>query len=269
MEEVDNQYEHNQESYFFLRKNDEYVASNKMLLMIKATDEVKINIFSQNGCEYKAIKGYYLFFFDRRVRLCVLNSLCDCKSIRLESLAGLLVFMDAANGANGTSEDSAWESHWGKVTTGLKSEHFENDNELKKWLIYNYLKKEGTIQPLLSFIRKSEEYQLISFLLRNTIGNNTIPIKTLCRMYGLSYSHFRRLCYRALGGPVKEELEKWKVMNTYLDCAEDKDSLTFHAINNGFCSSSHYSNAIKKIIGCSPRHLKNIDFIKKMVGKNG
>ncbi len=266
MEEVDNQYEHNQDSSFILRKDDEYVASNKVLLMVKATDEVKINVFTQNGCEYKAIKGYYLFFFDRRVRLCVLNNYCDCKSIRLESLTGLLVFMDAANG---TSEDSACESHWGMVTTGLKSEHFENDNELKKWLMYNNLKKEKTIQQLLNFIRKSEEYQLVSFLLKNTIGNNTIPIKNLCRTYGLSYSHFRRLCYKALGGPVKEELEKWKVMNAYLDCVEDKDSLTFHAINNGFSSSSHFSNAIKKFIGYSPRDLKNINFIKKMAKKNG
>ncbi len=265
MEEVDNLYEHNQKSSFILRKDDEYVASNKILLLTKATDEVKINIITQNGCEYKAIKGYCLFFFDKRVRLCVLNNHCACKSIRLESLSGLLVFMDAANGM---SEDSGWESHWGMVTTGLNSEHFENDHELKKWVMYNNFKKEKYIQPLLSFIRKSEEYQLVSFLLKNTIGNNTIPIKKLCQMYGLSYSHFRRLCYKALGGPVKGELEKWKVMNTYLDCVEDKDSLTFHAINNGFSSSSHFSNAIKKFIGYSPRDLKNIDFIKKMVRKD-
>lgn len=248
------------DSAIVLGKDDEYLITEKTLIIIKAPIETTISIITRNDCELRTVKGCSLFFLDGRTRLHVSNRLCNCRKIRLESVASLLVFMDMANGI---SEHSYSNKSWNYQIKEVSPELFENDNEFKKWLIFSYIIKEKSIEPLLNFIRASEEYQIIFFLLKKTVCDDISSIKKLCKEYGLSYSHFRRLCYKALGKPIKEELEKWKIMNTYFDCVEHDDSLTFHAINNGFSSSSHFSNAVKKFTGYSPRDLKNVNFIKK------
>lgn len=64
--------------------------------------------------------------------------------------------------------------------------------------------------------------------------------------YGVSYTHFRRLCSRALGGKAKSELRNWRMAQSLLNSVEGHENITQLAVNHGYSSPSHFSSEIKR-----------------------
>jgi AraC-like DNA-binding protein len=100
-------------------------------------------------------------------------------------------------------------------------------------------------------LRTTEHYKLVRFLLSQPASRS---LQELSVEYGLSYSHFRKLCRAALGRGGKAEFQYWRNVRALLDLI-DGGSLTDVALRQGFASSSHFSDAMKGQFGIAPRYL--------------
>ena len=58
--------------------------------------------------------------------------------------------------------------------------------------------------------------------------------------YGVSGTHFRRLCKRYLGNCGKSQLRSWRAASSILTTLSTDESLTQIAVDNGFSSASHF-----------------------------
>ena len=127
---------------------------------------------------------------------------------------------------------------------------------LELWFQGNLFNPSPEFHVFMALLRRTEGYFLIRFLLsQSEIGGS---LREFCTSYGVSYSHFRRLCQQALGGAIKGELRAWRMARSLLDTLDGQQSLTDVALQNGYASSSHFSNEIKGFLGVSPRSLSNI-----------
>lgn len=129
--------------------------------------------------------------------------------------------------------------------------------KFERWLISQFMNSFGNRMGsdaddsrLCDFLRSQETYGLVRFLLDE--GMSKHPISALSHRYGVSESHFRRLCRRALGKGVKRELRQWRAATAVLDVVMGKQSMTDVAMTHGFASSSHFSREIKDLFGVSP-----------------
>ncbi|RQR49666.1 helix-turn-helix domain-containing protein [Burkholderia sp. Bp9126] len=111
--------------------------------------------------------------------------------------------------------------------------------------------------PLLMFLRSSESYRLTSFLL-DASDDNDYCLMELSERYGVSYSHFRRLCRRALGGPAKPKLRAWRAARAVLQLIDGNESVLQIAIKNGYTSASHIATDIKGFYGMTPTEIKRV-----------
>ncbi|MFV8808617.1 helix-turn-helix domain-containing protein, partial [Yersinia enterocolitica] len=121
------------------------------------------------------------------------------------------------------------------------------------WFLSAYLERKEWFTPLCDLLRKSEYYYLVRYLLSQSIKQNTLY--DLGKIYGVSYSHFRRLCNYALGGKVKAELCSWRMARAVLEIIEGKSDMTSVAYKYGYSSSSHLSADVKSRLGKTPREL--------------
>jgi AraC-like DNA-binding protein len=101
-------------------------------------------------------------------------------------------------------------------------------------------------------LRRTEWYKLVRFLLTQPA---TMTMQALSERYGLSYSHFRRLCRQAFGRGGKAEFQQWRNVRALLDMLDSGASMTEVALRQGFASSSHFSDAMKGQFGIAPRRL--------------
>ncbi|HEY4316121.1 MAG TPA: helix-turn-helix domain-containing protein [Herbaspirillum sp.] len=104
-------------------------------------------------------------------------------------------------------------------------------------------------------LRTHEYYKLVRFLLSQPASRT---MHELSVEYGLSYSHFRKLCREALGRGGKAEFQYWRNVRALLDMVDHAGqgaSLTDVALRQGFASSSHFSDAMKGQFGIAPRYL--------------
>ncbi|MDB5988944.1 MAG: invF [Herbaspirillum sp.] len=101
-------------------------------------------------------------------------------------------------------------------------------------------------------LRLTEWYKLVRFLLTQPA---TMTMQALSERYGLSYSHFRRLCRQAFGRGGKAEFQQWRNVRALLDMVDSGASMTEVALRQGFASSSHFSDAMKGQFGMPPRRL--------------
>ncbi len=122
------------------------------------------------------------------------------------------------------------------------------------WLISRAVRWDPRDVPLFDFLRAQETYGLVRFLLDESADNTTIV--ALSQRYGVSASHFRRLCRQALGKGLKLELRQWRAAMAVLDVVEGSESFTDLASRHGFSSSSHFSREIKNLFGFSPRQVR-------------
>lgn len=112
-----------------------------------------------------------------------------------------------------------------------------------------------TDHPLLAHLRRQESYALSAYLLKKPCDGT--HLNELCVEYGLSYSHFRRLCRRSLGHAIKTRMRGWRAARTVLDIIDSKRPILDIAMGNGYTSASHVSSDLKKIFGFTPRTARN------------
>lgn len=170
----------------------------------------------------------------------------------LAVLAKLQAFMDDHHGLEEkTTRDP-----------GIVSIHAEGVSVLEdrcsteRWfldLLFNVTPAAALISGLL---RRMECYLLVRFLLSHSNDGESLGV--LAKRYGVSYSHFRRLCHRALGGPVKAELKSWRMARSLLDITNGGGSVTEVALKHGYASASHFSSDVRGRVGVSPRGLSDI-----------
>jgi len=127
---------------------------------------------------------------------------------------------------------------------------------LESWYLTLALQGDEAYRAFASHLRSSESYQLLGFLLEQ--GSGREKLQDLAGRYGVSVSHFRRLCRQALGGAAKSELRGWRTARALLSMAEGAASLTDVALEFGFASSSHFSKEIRELVGVAPSSLIDI-----------
>lgn len=187
-----------------------------------------------------------------RVDIRVLEGTLSLCPFRLEVWSKLLVFIDEAR--NMTDFDTGI-IHWAPLPVEDVT-MWQDRKRCESWFLQQILDPSPMFSHLLALLRRSESYWLVRFLLAQSTCNSTL--QTLGQRYGLSYSHFRRLCRHALGSAAKSELRDWRMARALLDVVDGQENLTQVAMKHGYASSSHFSNEIRVLLGVSPRGLSNI-----------
>lgn len=127
---------------------------------------------------------------------------------------------------------------------------------LESWYLSLALQDQATYRAFAHQLRSGESYQLLGFLLEH--GSGSKKLQDLAGCYGVSVSHFRRLCHQALGGTAKSELREWRTARALLSMADGVSSLTDIALEFGYASSSHFSKEIRALVGVAPSSLIDI-----------
>jgi AraC-like DNA-binding protein len=124
---------------------------------------------------------------------------------------------------------------------------------IQREFIGRLLLGDGIDESLFNFLRTTEGYWVVSFLLEQFAGNRRVS--DLGAQYGLSNAHFRRLCKIVLGDSLKAELKRWRAVTAVVRIVESEQTLTDIALEGGFASSSHLSREIKSLLGVPPSHI--------------
>ncbi|SDT43810.1 transcriptional regulator, AraC family [Pseudomonas asplenii] len=127
---------------------------------------------------------------------------------------------------------------------------------LERWYIEQALRDDPGYQLFASVLRQSASYWLVRFLLEQ--GTASEKLIGLARRYGVSVSHFRRLCHQALGGAAKPELRDWRAAKALLRMIRGGGSLTDVALEYGYASSSHFSKEVRELLGVAPSRLLDL-----------
>ncbi|WP_080971103.1 helix-turn-helix domain-containing protein [Burkholderia cepacia] len=106
-------------------------------------------------------------------------------------------------------------------------------------------------------IRALETYGIARFLLCESVDRD-VRLEKLAKRYGLSPSHFRRLCRTTLGQGAKHQLRNWRLARSLLDMVDRSAPLTTVALNNGYASSSHFSSEVRSMLGVKPSELTTL-----------
>lgn len=221
------------------------------ILQIPGSNVVQLELNWDGGSMSLQVSGNSLLLLDR-VDVCVLTGELTLCSLRLEVLSKLLVFIDESRNFTAFDADTP---HWTLLALQDVS-MLQGRKSYEYWFLQQILDPSPAFSHLLSLLRRSESYWLVRFLLAQSTSSNTL--QELGERYGVSYSHFRRLCRQALGCAAKSELRDWRMARSLLDVADGQEKLTDVAIKHGYASSSHFSNEIKELLGVSPRGLSNI-----------
>jgi AraC-like DNA-binding protein len=124
---------------------------------------------------------------------------------------------------------------------------------LEQWYLAQALAQGEGHEQFAQALRSTESYQLIRFLNDNAVSSG--KLQDLAQRYGVSVSHFRRLCRHALGGTVKTGMRQWRTARALLAIADGCPSLTDVALQLGYASSSHFSKEFKELVGVVPSRL--------------
>jgi AraC-like DNA-binding protein len=130
------------------------------------------------------------------------------------------------------------------------------EKPLANWYVAQTLSDPNSLATFAELLRQGESYRLVCFLLAQSAASE--KLSSLARKYGVSVSHFRRLCHEALGGAAKPEMREWRSAQALLAMARGKRSLTDVALEFGFASSSHFSKEIRELVGVKPSSLIDI-----------
>lgn len=220
-------------------------------LQISSSDTIQVEFSWGKRIESQEIKADGLLLLDR-VDVRVIKGTLLFRQLHLEVLRKLLGFIDESRNVNSfDANTSRWTSIPLQNTTMMQNRKF-----FEYWFLQEMWDPSPEFKMLLALLRHNESYLLVRFLLGHTTYYNTL--QELGDRYGVSYSHFRRLCSHALGNGAKAELRDWRMARSLLDVAEGQDNLTEVAFKHGYSSSSHFSNDIKELLGVSPSGFSNI-----------
>lgn len=135
----------------------------------------------------------------------------------------------------------------------------QSQRTLERWYIEQAMAGGPAYQAFASVLRHCESYGLVRFLVEQ--GTHSEKLTTLAQRYGVSVSHFRRLCRQALGTAAKPALRGWRTAQALLNMSLRESSLTDVALEFGFASSSHFSKEIRELVGFSPSSLADITYL--------
>lgn len=121
------------------------------------------------------------------------------------------------------------------------------DKALERWYIEQALAGSCAYQAFARQLRNNESYGLVRFLVEQ--GTHSEKLSALAQRYGVSVSHFRRLCQHALGSAAKPALRGWRAAQALLIMSLEDGSLTDVALEFGYASSSHFSKEIRQTAG--------------------
>ncbi|RKT98801.1 hypothetical protein C7H84_35010 [Burkholderia sp. Nafp2/4-1b] len=133
-------------------------------------------------------------------------------------------------------------------------EWIESSATLSHWLALDVLRGHRNVN-LANHLRSLESYRLTRYLISEPVEES--QLRELGQRYGVSYSHFRRLCHRAFGCAAKPRLRAWRAARAALQLIEGSDSVLQVAISHGYTSASHITNDIKKLLGVTPSTVRN------------
>jgi AraC-like DNA-binding protein len=138
----------------------------------------------------------------------------------------------------------------------LEDEIVGSGERLERWYIEQAMGGTPDYHAVANLLRHHESYGLVRFLLEQ--GTRSEKLQTLAQRYGVSVSHFRRLCRQALGSAAKPALRGWRTAQALLNMSLQGGSLTDVALEFGFASSSHFSKEVRELVGFAPSNLADI-----------
>ncbi|WP_416738980.1 helix-turn-helix domain-containing protein [Pseudomonas sp. NFX71] len=138
-------------------------------------------------------------------------------------------------------------------------ETVRSERALERWYIGQAMSASPAYHAFASVLRHTESYGLVRFLLEQ--GTRSEKLSDLAQRYGVSVSHFRRLCRQALGSAAKPALRGWRTAQALLNMSLRDCSLTDVALEFGFASSSHFSKEIRELVGFTPSSLADITYL--------
>ncbi|VVD77439.1 helix-turn-helix domain-containing protein [Pandoraea anhela] len=165
-------------------------------------------------------------------------------------LVKLLAFMDEAHATGTDTHDNYRRGAVPGLHRVPVQASWADRRQCELWFLSQIAAPGEGFRTMLDMLRRCESYDLIRFLLTRAPTGGTL--RHMCTKYGVSYSHFRRLCRGALGESAKIALRDWRMARSMLEVAQGNDSFTEIALRNGYASSSHFSTEIKELIGMSP-----------------
>lgn len=169
-------------------------------------------------------------------------------------LVKLQVFIDLSDALIGQRRHPA---SWATLPVSLDT--VRSDRALERWYLAQALGGSPAFQAFADVLRHTESYGLVRFLLEE--GTRSEKLADLAQRYGVSVSHFRRLCHQALGKAAKPELRGWRTARALLNMSLHGGSLTDVALELGFASSSHFSREIRQLVGFTPSSLCDITYL--------
>jgi AraC-like DNA-binding protein len=135
----------------------------------------------------------------------------------------------------------------------------QSEQALERWYLEQAMAGGAAYQAFASVLRQTESYGLVRFLLEQ--GTHSEKLTHLAQRYGVSVSHFRRLCRQALGTAAKPALRGWRTAQALLNMSLQDCSLTDLALEFGFASSSHFSKEVRELVGFTPSSLADITYL--------
>lgn len=127
---------------------------------------------------------------------------------------------------------------------------------LTQWLCFQNAHKNENSRKIIAVLQNTEWYWVVHYLL--THASSEKSLQSLSEHYGVSVSHFRRLCKTALNQAAKVEICQWRLARSIIDVIEGDLSITEIAYKQGYASLSHFSNDAKINTGYSPMEMKKI-----------
>ncbi len=233
---------------------DEIKVTEKTLRLVEVADSKSCEFI----CSYRNSQDHH-FILDGGWRGLIATDPMSIRIIKgemyalkidLMKLAKLQVFIDYARNSITTkyisdSSSISFSKQIGKI----------NPEDLEYWLLHQALIPVEDADPIVAFLRQTECYSLVHFLLAATDDNNQC-LQQLCIRYGLSAAHFRRLTRHALGHTTKVTMREWRMTKAILAFIDDPKDMTDVAFAHGYSSLSHFSNDVKKMLGKTPRALR-------------
>ncbi|AWY43603.1 helix-turn-helix domain-containing protein [Pseudomonas putida] len=178
----------------------------------------------------------------------------QAQSIVQAPLMKLQVFIDLGNAL---VDQRPLQAPWALLPVPYPN--VESERLLERWYIAQAMASGEAWQAFASVLRHTESYGLVRFLLEQ--GTHSEKLTTLAQRYGVSVSHFRRLCRQALGTAAKPALRGWRTAQALLNMSLREGSLTDVALEFGFASSSHFSREIREMVGFTPSSLADITYL--------
>jgi AraC-like DNA-binding protein len=170
---------------------------------------------------------------------------CEAPLVKLQA------FIDLSDAlCNQRTSQAPW------ATLPVDCDIVQSEKALERWHLEQVMAGGAAYQAFASVLRHNESYGLVRFLLEQ--GSHSEKLTDLAQRYGVSVSHFRRLCRQALGSAAKPALRGWRTARALLNMSLQDCSLTDVALEFGFASSSHFSKEIRELVGFSPSSLTDI-----------